>query len=641
VTGAPRLRYEPALDGLRALAVAAVMLYHGQVAWARGGWLGVDLFFVLSGFLITGLLLAEWDGSGRIDLRGFWARRARRLLPALFAMLAAVAAYGALLASPATLARLRWDGLATLGYVANWRFAFSHLNYFDQFGDPSPLTHMWSLGIEEQYYLLWPLLLLGELRLARGRRRPLLAVTALAALASALEMAVLHRPGADPSRLYYGTDTRAQALLLGGALALAFARQGSRQPPRALLDLLGVAGLAGLVAMMAAVPDDAGRTYEGGFLLAAACAGAAILAAVRPGGRLRALLALAPLPAVGRISYGLYLWHWPADVVLSPDRTGLRGAWLLAVRVAATFALAGLSYRLLELPVRRGALRRLGVARPATVAAVAGLVAVLLLATAAGADPAGGQGAALGDPGRPAGVPAAVLRRALPAPAIDFHAYLVGDSVAFRLGYDWQPGMVPGMALDTDAIIGCGVARAANVVGGRVQPLPRQCTSWPSRWRAGVERLRPDVTVLLVGAWEVYDKRVGGRTLRVGTAASERYLDGELRLAYDVLARRSRRIAMLNVPCYHQPRAAVDPSAAIRDDPARGAWLNQVLARFVAGHRQRMALLDLRGLLCPGGRYLERLDGVRLRDDGVHLTPDGADLVWRWLGPQLRRLAGG
>jgi len=642
----PRIPYQPALDGLRALAVLAVLLYHGQVPWVPGGWLGVDLFFVLSGYLITGLLLAEWDAGGGIDLRGFWSRRARRLLPALFCTLAAVAAYGALLAPPTTLGRLRWDGLATLGYVANWRLMASRQSYFEQFFDPSPLTHMWSLGIEEQYYLLWPLLLLGALRLAGGRTRPLLVGTLLATLASALAMATLYRPGGDPSRVYYGTDTRAQALLLGGALALALARRGSPARPRgrALVDGLGALGLAGLLAMMVAVGGDARWMYRGGFAVAAAAAGAAVVAAVQPAGRLRALLAVAPLPGIGRISYGLYLWHWPAYVVLSPDRTRLDGPALLALRLAATFALAGLSYRLVELPVRRGALGRRRVARPVTVGAATALIAVLLLGTAgapaAGGPAAGGRGVALGDPGSPVGVPAAAVSAARPRPATDLRVYLVGDSVAFRLGYDYQPGTVPGMALETDAIIGCGVARAANVERGRVQPLPAQCAGWPSMWRAGVARVRPDVALLVVGAWEVYDKRVGDRTLRVGTAEYERYLDGELRLAYDTLARRSPRIAMLNVPCYRQRQAGLGPESAVRNDPARVAWLNQVLARFVAARRDRVVLIDLHGLLCPGGRYRDRLDGRQVRDDGVHFSPDGADLVWRWLGPQLRRLAG-
>src|SRR6266511_2171290 len=196
---ASRIAYQPALDGLRAMAILTIMLYHGEVSWPRGGYLSVDLFFVLSGYLITTLLLAEWEARATIDLKRFWSGRARRLLPALFLMLGGIAAYAALLAPATGLARMRGDALATLLYVANWRFAFTHLSYFEQFGDSSPLTHMWTLGIEEQYYLLWPLLLIAGLRLARGRLRPLLVGTLLALCASALTMAALYRPGDAPA----------------------------------------------------------------------------------------------------------------------------------------------------------------------------------------------------------------------------------------------------------------------------------------------------------------------------------------------------------------------------------------------------------------------------------------------------------
>jgi len=639
--------YQPALDGLRALAIAVVLLYHGQAGWVPGGFLGVDLFFVLSGYLITTLLLAEWEGRGAIDLKGFWARRARRLLPALFLMLAAVAAYGALLAPAATRARLRWDGLATLGYVANWRFAISHLPYFAQFGDPSPLTHMWSLGIEEQYYLLWPLLLIGLLGLAgrraeRGLRTPLLGLVLLGALASALLMALLYQPGSDPSRVYYGTDTRAQALLLGGALAIALARLG-RPLPRQLADGLGVAGLAGLAVLLLRVPDTTTWLYRGGFALAAVVAGGAIVAAVQPegDGRVRELLSLAPLPAVGRISYGLYLWHWPVDVALSADRTRLGAVPLLAVRLAATFALALLSYFLLEQPIRQGALRRRGLARPATAGAVVGLAALLVLTTAAGPG-AGAQGATLRAGTGPASLPA------VGAPGVGgaggsgsgFRVFLVGDSVAFTLGYNYRQGAVSGMTLGGDTDIGCGLARAPSVDQGAVQAVDPKCTTWPTRWRADAAAFHPDVSVLLIGAWEVLDKQVGGRTLRAGTPGDERYLDSELQLAFDTLAPVSHRIAILNVPCFQEPQTA-DAYAWIakaRDDPARGEWLNQVLGRFAATHRDRVALLDLRGFLCPGGQQ-DPANGTKVRADGVHFTVEGADLVWAWLGPQLYSLA--
>src|SRR6266545_2315875 len=265
-----RIPYQPALDGLRAFAILTIMVYHGQATWPRGGYLSVDLFFVLSGYLITTLLVAEWNQRGEVDLGAFWSGRARRLLPALFLMLAGIAAYAALLAPAARLARVRWDALATLAYVANWRFAFTHLSYFEQFGDSSPLTHMWTLGIEEQYYLLWPLLLIVGLRLAKGRPRPLLAGALLAALASVLAMAVLYRPGVDPSRLYYGTDTRAQALLLGGALAFVLALRGNRTLPRLTTEVIGVLGFGGLMAMLVFIPDTSRWMYMGGFAVAEA-----------------------------------------------------------------------------------------------------------------------------------------------------------------------------------------------------------------------------------------------------------------------------------------------------------------------------------------------------------------------------------
>src|SRR6266542_5001606 len=331
---ASRIAYQPALDGLRAMAILTIMLYHGEVSWPRGGYLSVDLFFVLSGYLITTLLLAEWEARATIDLKRFWSGRARRLLPALFLMLGGIAAYAALLAPATGLARMRGDALATLLYVANWRFAFTHLSYFEQFGDSSPLTHMWTLGIEEQYYLLWPLLLILGLRLVKGNLRALLAWTLVAAFASATLMAVLYQPNTAPSRLYYGTDTRAQALLLGGALAFLLALRGPASLPRPLVEGVGILGLGGYLAMLVLIPDTAHWMYLGGFALAAIGCVVVIAAATQEGGSVQRLFATPPLPQIGRISYGLYLWHWPLYVAITPDRVHLHGAALLAVRAA-------------------------------------------------------------------------------------------------------------------------------------------------------------------------------------------------------------------------------------------------------------------------------------------------------------------
>ena len=221
-----RGRHLPGLDGVRALAIGGVFAYHLGFGWASGGYLGVDLFFVLSGFLISSLLVEEWLEKSTIGLAAFWGRRARRLLPGLLLMLAVLGVF--LLAfGPGPLVDLhevRDDALATVLYVANWHQLFAHQSYFDQYAAPSPLQHTWSLGIEEQFYVVWPLVMLGLLSLGRGRWRAVgLAVAGAGAAASAGWMAFLAAHGASVNRLYYGSDTRAFDLLIGALLAFAVA----------------------------------------------------------------------------------------------------------------------------------------------------------------------------------------------------------------------------------------------------------------------------------------------------------------------------------------------------------------------------------------------------------------------------------
>ncbi|HLG92907.1 MAG TPA: acyltransferase, partial [Acidimicrobiales bacterium] len=274
------LGYLPALDGLRAVAVAGVIAFHAGLPWAKGGFLGVDAFFVLSGYLITSLLLAEREATGGIGLGSFWARRARRLLPALFLMLAVVAGYGALAAPGDTLGQLRSDALFTLGYAANWHQIFSGQGYFAQLAQPSPLLHTWSLAIEEQFYLLWPLALLAVGRTRRPRRN-LAVACATGALASAVEMALLYRP-ADTARVYFGTDTRAQSLLVGALLAaLAAPRPGRRRLGAGARLGLAAGALAAtgyLAWSWSSLSGASPFLYRGGFA-AGAVAVAALIAA--------------------------------------------------------------------------------------------------------------------------------------------------------------------------------------------------------------------------------------------------------------------------------------------------------------------------------------------------------------------------
>ncbi|MDI3317060.1 MAG: acyltransferase family protein [Bacillota bacterium] len=354
-------RYITGLDGLRAVAVLAVIAYHLGMAQARGGLLGVDVFFVISGYLITDQLAAEYRRSGRIALGHFWLRRARRLLPALYAMLLIVAAYLALV-DPARLVNLRGDLLAAWVYVSNWWFIFHKVSYFARFGPPSPLGHLWSLAVEEQFYLLWPLLLLAGLRLLRRRSRLVPAVLGLAA-ASALAMALLFQPGGDPTRVYDGTDTRAFALLIGAALALLWPSgappRAARPPARLALEAAGAAGLLVIGAMLAWSDEYGSFLYQGGMVLVSV-ATAAVIAAATPGeGRIARLLSWAPLRWIGLRSYGIYLWHYPVIALTTPvsEMNEFRPE-RAAIQVGATLLIAALSYRFVEEPFRRGAARR-------------------------------------------------------------------------------------------------------------------------------------------------------------------------------------------------------------------------------------------------------------------------------------------
>jgi len=314
------------------------MMFHGGVAWAPAGFLGVDVFLVLSGFLITLLLLREIRATQRVAVKAFWLRRARRLIPALVLVLLAVAIFGAFVATDDEALGLRGDLFGSLFYVQNWRLVLSGQPYFAQFGSPSPLRHMWSLAIEEQWYLIWPLAFLGIVRLARANVKLITTIVVSLAIGSAVLMTVLYHPGGDASRVYYGTDTRAQALLIGAALAVVFASHTAAWSrfATALIQLAGIFGLAVLAWIVTNESENWPRLYRGGFSVVALAAAAVIWAAMLRG-PVRFGLSLPPLPQIGRISYGLYLWHWPIFVALSPDRTGLDGNALLTLRIAVTF----------------------------------------------------------------------------------------------------------------------------------------------------------------------------------------------------------------------------------------------------------------------------------------------------------------
>jgi peptidoglycan/LPS O-acetylase OafA/YrhL len=360
-------RYMPGLDGLRAVAVLAVIAYHLGFSWAAGGLLGVGVFFTLSGYLITDLLLAAQQRGG-IRLGDFWLGRARRLLPALFLMLAVVVAW-VVLVGPAQPPQFREAVGAAALYVANWQLVFQHVSYFARFGPPSPLGHLWSLGVEEQFYIFWPLLLMIGMRLVRERTsvsgvRPRLAALTLALTAlSALEMALLFHPSLDPSRVYYGTDTRAFELLAGAVLAMVWPsaklRPNVPEGARRVLDGAGLAGLIVIFVMFWRTGEYSPFLYQGGFVLLSAATVLLLAALAHPASRIGMAMGWRPLRWIGERSYGIYLWHMPIIALSTPE--GAHGVNLgrAALQVAATFLIAALSWRYVEQPIRHGALRRL------------------------------------------------------------------------------------------------------------------------------------------------------------------------------------------------------------------------------------------------------------------------------------------
>jgi peptidoglycan/LPS O-acetylase OafA/YrhL len=636
--------------------VLAVLSFHFGVPGAAGGYLGVDVFFVLSGFLITGLLLAELDRSGGIALRRFWGRRARRLLPGLCTMLLAVVVWTVAVRG----ASVGGDAVATLAYVANWRFVVAHQGYFAQFGPPSPLLHTWSLAIEEQFYLLWPLALLPVATRwgARGVRNLAVAGAAL----SAATCVALALTGAGTGRLYYGTDTRAQALLIGAAVAAAMALRGpgSRRTPR-----VAMAGACVLAWSFHALTGTGTALYRGGFTVVALAAAAVVAGVVaRPHTPLARALAARPLRAVGYVSYELYLWHWPVLLAVTRARTGLGGAELLGARTALTSALAVASYALIDQPLRaraRRALPRLAVPALAAVALTASVAlvgvgggapppppppparlaaALRAPAPAAPAPPAPATGVqAPGAP--PAGATAASAATAVavvaaptaagaaPVATAPVRAVLLGDSVALTLGdglLDRQAGS--GVDVVDGGLIGCGVLGAGEVrVAGEATMETAGCANWETGWRDLVGQVRPAVVAILVGRWEVVDRVVDGRWSHIGEPAFDALLSAQLDRAIAAAASTGARVVLLTSP-YFAGVERPDGGSWPEDDPSRVDRFNSLLRAATARAAADATVFDLGALADPDGRYTAVLDGLTIRrTDGVHFTQAGADLL--------------
>ncbi len=647
----------PALNGLRAIAVALVLAQHGGIPGMGGGFLGVDVFFVLSGFLITSLLLDELGRAGRIDLTGFWIRRARRLLPALMLMVLAVGAARELLPAQA-LTGLRDDALAAFLWVANWRFVAQKTDYFTQGAPPSPLQHAWSLGVEEQYYFVWPVLLIAVTLLLAARARryfmratvggvrfTIFVIATLGTLISA-GLAVALASDATRDRVYFGTDTRAEALLIGSAASALLVRDWPSlnrgwcmirsRWGRRVARVLPVIGLAGLAAATHYATGNAGE-FRHGLLIGVAVAAVLVVAPVtlEQRGAIARILAVPPLVWLGAISYGVYLWHWPIFMALSGERTGLSGLPLFAARCGATLAAAAASWWLIEQPIRRW--QPSGVPLlPLAAATVASAAAVTLMVIPVNTGPG------LRETGLPPGVSAVAAVSPSPPsnshpkprdPKRPFTVSVFGDSI----GWTWMHYLppTPGFAFLDHTVIGCSLVRGTpyRYIGQTLEQRA-ECDSWPTRWSTQVGQDQPDVALLVIGRWETVDRVNEGQWTHIGDPTFDAYLNAELERALTIAGSTGVRVVVASVP-YSRDGERPDGRLYPEDQPDRVNQWNTMLRNTVSRHKG-VQILDLNKKLCPDGVYTAKVDGIKVRSDGVHLTPEGVKWLTPWLEESLK-----
>ncbi|MGH9081051.1 MAG: acyltransferase family protein [Acidimicrobiales bacterium] len=637
-----------ALDGLRAVALLIIMGYHFGVGWLQGGFFSLDIFYVLSGYLITGLLVSEFRRRGRIELSAFWLRRARRLLPALLIVLVAVTVMVRFAEPAGTYPDFRMSALSALFYFSNWWQIAGSGNYFVATGAVSPLTHTWSLAVEEQFYLVWPLAVLAVMGLAgsfaRGIR-VLFVLSGFGALASALEMAWLYRPGADITRLYFGTDTHAQSILVGAAMACAMTmvqmRRGTdgmapaarSRLARSGLVLVGLAGFAGTFGLTYLQAGTSPFDYQGGFFLSALSAAAIIVGAVCvPGGPIAWVLSLRPLVWLGTISYGAYLWHYPVYVYLDATRTGLHGLTLLAIRFAATCGLAAASYYLVERPVMYGTFwRSLRAAVPATalvVTTVGVVIAGTVVPTAATATAAV----------RPtASMPASERQALTSAGAFTTNPVrflLLGDSLAVTLGFGLHVQSVSrfGVQVVDRGELGCDLDDLRSIVDGNIMVPVSDCKDWRASFGKEVALNRPDVVGLLLGRWDITDHLDDGRIVHIGQPAWNAHLTAEIEQVVHLLSAHGAKVVLLTMPDLDPSQEAPNGSQYPENDPNRVTEFNRILADVAKRNSDVVSVIDLNRMLDPKGHFQTVEDGVTVRwADGIHISEPGGE----WLAPQI------
>ncbi len=656
------LQHVPALDGLRGVAVAVVVAFHA--GHLTGGWLGVDVFFVLSGYLITRLLLAEQTAAGRIDLKRFWGRRARRLVPALLGVVAVLAIAERIRDRLDGPAGARWDVIGALTYTSNWVRLRGGAGYWSQFGPPSLFEHFWSLAIEEQFYVVWPLVMIGLARLRRGLTT--LALAGLTVVAAAWSLVWFDRT-MDASRVYMGTDTRAYALLAGALIASV-----SEWKPRLLHGTVRIAPIAAAMLVVGFGRLDGTRlvTYHGA-LVGCTVAAAVLVAGVMSGpSRLGGLLSLAPLRWLGARSYGIYLWHWPVFAGLGVAAQPDAALWRIALGVAASLAIAEVSYRLIEMPIRR---RGLSLVRWRPVlpligalAMVVAVVAVLPLSGRDGPSPAQASSvepATIGSPRTSTSqiVASAASVGASPAPAPTGSApaspapaspatwaappstvaasparvLIVGDSVGWNLGEQMVADQVADrLQVRNVAVPACPPSytplRRRRDSGSVPLEFGEECSDQVAAYPFVVNEFRPDVSFVIFGAPLLDDNEIAPDEW---SSPCEEPFDAWYRSTMEqivvALGASGGRVVLVSQAYY---RGEVSTRTPLYDDQTD--CQNRVV-KAIAESNPAIALVDLGTWTCPTRECVAERDGIELRPDGTHFLGSAARTVNVWLLDQV------
>ncbi len=643
------LQHVPALDGLRGLAVAAVVAFH--VGVLKGGWLGVDLFFVLSGYLISRLLFVEYTVKGRIDLRRFWGRRARRLLPALLCVIVAVAIAERVRGRLLGPAGGRWDIVGALTYTSNWLRLRGGAGYWSRFGPPSLLEHFWSLAIEEQFYVVWPLAMLGIVRLRRGVST--LVLLAFTIVTGGWSLLLFHRT-LDASRVYMGTDSRAVALLAGATIAsLAEWRRSWLRAFRALAPV----GLVGLLVAMARMQGTRLVTYRGG-LLACTLATTVLIAGVAtvrsPFAR---HLSTQPLRWLGSRSYGIYLWHWPILVGFGVAGHAHKPPLRIVVGVLVSLAVAELSYRVVEMPIRRQGLAAfrwrptlpvLGASMTGVAIAIIALpiaqprrlVVAATTATSSTLAPTStlptttttiststtssttttvvATTTTVGFIARPSDHPARVL--------------IVGDSVGWNLAEQLvKDQQTLSLVALNGAIAGCPPSYAPLKRRLDEESVPlvfnQECVDAVIAYPTLAADFKPDVTFMIFGASLLDENEIApGVWSRPCEAGFDDWYRSTLVKMSDALSSQGGRVVLVSQAYYRGEASAQAPTNDKQIDCE-----NAVAGSVAQSSGGQILLADLGTWACPTTACLRDRDGIELRPDGTHFKGNAATLANNWL----------